>query len=274
MSSYADRGVSFNNIAFRNTLTNISEEGISFDVVGNLASNVAALDNGNIASKPGTDQIAMSGGTWSTAGTTGYVGYYACWMTGTNKGKTAKITAQSNGTLTLDTANIDYAAVTVGDRVAFGAPFMYNVVEQNHVTLKSGSGTVGIDLYGLAYNNTVKNNFATGSPTDDAIAIVALAALINSDINQSGNPGVAPTGYNTIDNNTTTGYNIVAELRNFGGAGNEFLNYGNSLTRNTIQASGAVIADYHVMATTGSVGDPGVAILNTAPGGTVLTHQT
>jgi len=218
----------------------------------------------------------MSGGTWGSAGTTAYVNYYACWVSGNaaNRGKIAKITAQSNGTLTLDITNLTWASVSAGDRVVFGAPFVNNIVDSNDVTLKSGSGTVGLSLYGMCYNNIVRNNRTTGSPTDKAAAIRALAALLASDVNHSGNAGVAPTGYNTVDNNTSVGAygTMVLDLMDFG-SGNGYLNYGDSMTRNTA-ASGTIGADYHVVATTGNVGDPGVFLSNSAPGGTSITHQT
>ena len=173
------------NVVSGNTCDGFSEEGITFDSLGNEPVDTGALDYDAIQSVSGST-VTLSSHAWPN-----YAGYYVIFMDGALQGRLDAITSVSGNSFTL--ANVPSGALA-GNHVEIAAPFMNNEVAHNTVT-----GWC-IKLYGLCFNNNVHDNTVNGAIEDESVDSLGAA-----NISVTKQPGRAPNGYNTIQNNKVSG---------------------------------------------------------------------
>jgi F5/8 type C domain len=173
------------NVVTGNTCDGFSEEGITFDSLGNEPVDTGALDYDAIQSVSGST-VTLSSHAWPN-----YAGYYVIFMDGALQGRLDAITSVSGNSFTL--ANVPSGALA-GNHVEIAAPFMNNEVAHNTVT-----GWC-IKLYGLCFNNNVHDNTVNGAIEDESVDSLGAA-----NISVTKQPGRAPNGYNTIQNNKVSG---------------------------------------------------------------------
>ena len=180
-----------NNVVSGNTCSDFSEEGITFDVLGNSAADVAALEHDTIVSVGGST-ITLSNHTWPA-----YVGYDMVFLTGALAGQTRGIVGQSGNGFIVDSAPKGAAA---GDHVVIGATFKHNLVSHNTVTAAS-SAQNSILLYGMAFDNRIEDNRVLSG----SIKVESLDNLVIAAGSATKTYGRAPCGYNTINGNVVSG---------------------------------------------------------------------
>lgn len=227
-------GTSFRNVISGNTIVNISEEGISFDVNGSTAATVAVVDRGTVASKANPSgaiyNVVVSGGTWATE-TRDYTGYYACFLSGALKGQPVKITGHLGATLTLALAASQYAILTAADQFTVGMPFIGNVISGNTVDTSARGVARGLHLYGLCYQNTVVGNTVIGTGAAKGGLQVDSITGLAQPANLSASSGLAPSEGNTVVGNTVNGDDLSIALHSYGGS---YTSSRNVVTGNTI----------------------------------------
>ena len=183
--------LSTDNVVSGNTCSGFSEEGITFDVMGNSAPDIPCLEYDTVKAVSGST-ITLSALPFPS-----YVGYDMVFLSGALNGRTRSIVGQSGSGFTLDSAP---SGVAVGDKVVIGATFKRNLVTGNTVTASS-SGWPAINLYGLCYQNLIENNHVlTG-----AIKVESTDNLDVASGSVTRTYGRAPCGYNTVRNNIVAG---------------------------------------------------------------------
>ncbi len=231
----ANRRPCTGNVISGNVVTGTSEEGISMDLVGNIAAETVVREYDTIATKPGSPTITLASANW-VAQTT-YTGslYDLVVVSATNSamvGRRFKITTHSGASFTLDITSGDYANLTVGDGVAVKLECYGNTIANNVVlpTLASDrAATSGIALWGLGIGNTIVNNIVFGQydgtglggtvngvPLNNFALIEASLNGITASDSVTGLQRRASVGLNTITNNINLGGGIGAEYRDYG----------------------------------------------------------
>lgn len=224
------------NVFAGNIVLNTSEEGISMDVVGNVAAETVIREYDTVATTPGSSVITLSSANWSAQTTyTGSV-YDLVFVTGTLAGKRYKITTHSGASFTLANVSSDYASITVGDGVSIQLSCYGNTIANNIVIpalIEGRDFSSGIVLHGTGTENTIANNIVygvdTGAGSFDNYAIreanlngiVATDAITYDGTNSTTIAATqrrAPVGLNTITNNRSIG----------GGTGVDYINYSSS----------------------------------------------
>jgi Right handed beta helix region len=179
------------NVVSRNTCSGFSQEGITFDVLGNSAMDTAALEYDTIASVDGST-VTLSSRKWPS-----YVGYDIVFLSGASAGRTRSIVGQSGNGFVLDPAP---AGATRGDQVVIGAAFKGNLVSRNTVTAAT-SDLNSILLYGMAFGNRIEDNRVRSG----SVKVESLDNLVIAAGSVTRTYGRAPSGYNTIRNNIVSG---------------------------------------------------------------------
>jgi hypothetical protein len=226
-----------NNIVSGNTVSGFSEEGISFDVKGDNPNDVATLEYDTIISVNGSS-VTLSNHTWPS-----YVGYDMVFLTGAQSGRTRSIVSQAGNSFTLSSLP---AGVTAGDKVVIGATFKNNLVSSNNVT----AGGMGILLYGMAFGNRIESN----TVVNGGIKVESIDNLEIATGSVTQTYGRAPTGYNTVINNTVTNADVSLEyyaIPTINGHANTYTTYrsygnnvyGNTASRIVANAQNAYISD-------------------------------
>ena len=179
------------NLVSGNTCSGFTQEGITFDVLGNRAADMPCLEYDTVRAVNG------SAVTLSELPFPSYVGYDMVFVSGAQNGRTRSIVRQSRNAFTLDSAP---KGVAVGDKVIIGAPFEGNVVRGNTVTA-SKSTWPAINLYGMCYQNVITNNHVlTGT--------IRVESTDNLDVatgSATKTYGRAPCGFNTVKGNVVAG---------------------------------------------------------------------
>jgi hypothetical protein len=179
------------NVITGNTCSGFSEEGITFDVVGDSATDAAALEYDRV-SVVGSSTVTLSPLSFPS-----YVGYDLIFLSGALRGQTRSIVSQTGATFSLSGS---LAGAAVNDEVVIGATFKRNLVSGNTVR-SSGSNWPAILLYGMAFGNRVEGNTVrTGGIKVESIDNLAVATG-----SATRTHGRAPSGYNTVRNNTVGG---------------------------------------------------------------------
>jgi parallel beta-helix repeat protein len=182
------------NVVKGNTVSGSSEEGISFDINGDSSEGEAPLEYDTVKSVNGSTI------TLSSLAFPSYVGYDLAFISGNLAGHTYSISGQSRETFTLKSLT---SGAAVGDKVVIGATFKRNIVDSNTV---SSYGT-GILLYGMAFGNIIENN----TVNNQKIKVSSLDNLAVATGSATRTYGRAPSGYNTIINNTVNSGDISLE---------------------------------------------------------------
>jgi hypothetical protein len=211
------------NVVSGNTCLDFSEEGITFDVLGNSAADVAALEYDTIVSVGGST-VTLSSHTWPS-----YAGYDVVFLSGALAGRTRSIVGQSGNGFVVDSAPTGAAP---GDQVVIGAAFKNNLVSENTVTA-AASDQNSILLYGMAFGNRIDNNRILSG----GIKVESLDNLIPASGSVTGTYGRAPCGYNTIKNNVVSGavsleYYAIPDMNGHANAYPAYTSHGNNVVGN------------------------------------------
>jgi hypothetical protein len=183
-----------NNVVSGNRCNGASEEGITFDTMGNHAGDSAALEYDRVR------RVSRSTITLSSVAFGRYVGYDMVFLNGALRGHTRRIVRQSGSKFVLD-SRVPHMAANNG--VVIGATFKHNQVTGNTVS----AGTVGILLYGMAFGNSIRSNVVDRS----GIKVESIDNLIVADGSATGTYGRAPCGYNMVKDNIVTRGSISLE---------------------------------------------------------------
>ena len=182
-----------------NTILNILEESVSFDVNGNSGANMGTIDQFVLDSTSGT---AASSPKFivprpADLGNPNYLTrLYLMFITGALRGRLFAITANdeptpgvtvgftiANNAMTAD----EFASVTNTDVVTIGYPALDCFVENNYI---ESDGESGISLYGSCYNIKVRNNILS-LPSGFCVRVTAVI-------------GIGPSTSDSANRNTTT----------------------------------------------------------------------
>jgi hypothetical protein len=215
------------NLVADNTCSGFSEEGITFDVLGNRAVDTAALEYDTIVSVNGST-ITLSDHTWPS-----YAGYDMVFLSGTLAGRTRSIVRQSGNGFVLDAAP---AGASAGDEVVIGAAFQRNLVTANTVTA-AASDQNAILLYGMAVGNRIENNRVLSGN----IKVESLDNLVKAAGSVTGTYGRAPCEYNTVKNNVVSGdvtleYYAIPDTNGHANTYPAYTSYGNNVIGNRCAA--------------------------------------
>ena len=226
----ANRRPCTNNNVSSNIVLNTSEEGISFDVVGNVAAETVLREYDTVASKPGGDVINLTSANWIAQTT--YTGslYDAVFTSGTLAGQRFKITTHLGAAFTLSGLSSVYASVTVGDGVSIQLSCYGNTIANNIVIPKLTSTrahTSGIALHGTGVDTNIINNIVYGENdgvgagesgyTYFAIREASLNSITATD-SITGNARRGPVGLNQVIGNRNLGGGIGSDYKNYGGS--------------------------------------------------------
>jgi hypothetical protein len=212
------------NVVSGNRCSGASEEGITFDTMGNRPADSAAFEYDRIRRVSGST-VTLS----PVAFRRRYVGYDMVFLSGSLRGHTRRIVKQTGSRFVLD------ARVPRGvahSSVVIGATFKRNQVTGNTVV---SAGTVGILLYGMAFGNTIQANVVDRG----GIKVESIDNLVAADGSATRTYGRAPSGYNTVKGNTVSQGNISLEyyaIPNIDGHANTYSPYvsvGNNVIDNT-----------------------------------------
>ena len=183
------------NVVSGNRCSGASEEGITFDTMGSSAQDSAALEFDRIR-HVGRSAVTLS----SVAFKQRYAGYDMVFLGGPLRGHTCRIVRQSGSRFVLD-GRVPRSVVNSG--VVIGATFKHNQVTGNTVS----GGTVGILLYGMAFGNSVQGNVVARG----GIKVESVDNLVVANGSATGANGRAPSGYNTVKDNTVNQGDISLE---------------------------------------------------------------
>jgi hypothetical protein len=211
-----------------NTIRNISEESISFDVRGNIADDMATRERSTVARKTasgGFNFIHLSHTElWNS--NKPYIGACMCFFTGKLKGQVFEILdygspspdVRFNMRITADVMS----EVEAGDVVIIGAPFTNNIIQGNNIVMPHGPLTTGIFLYGLCYYNLVDSNIVRCLSSDSGKPGIRVRSLggLNKTNSLTNPPGGrdAPSENNTLSNNLLINCDEVSDYYGYGSA--------------------------------------------------------
>ena len=141
-----------NNI-FNNTISDIEEEGISFDVYGNVDNKCTTYLYATVNARLEFSQLRLQLNKTMTPNI--YAGTYAYFLNGTRKGKLMYINDNTDSFLQLDDKDWETWSQIVDCDIIVCTPFILNKVYSN--TLKNVKLT-GIHLYGNCFDTVVEKN--------------------------------------------------------------------------------------------------------------------
>jgi hypothetical protein len=210
------------NVVKGNTCSGFSEEGITFDVLGNQAADVSTFEDARVASVAG-QTVSLSSAAYPS-----YVGYDMVFVSGAMAGHTRTIVAQSGSSFTLDGP----VSAAPNDEVVIGAPFKNNVVANN--TVSAAGSNNAILLYGMAFGNTIENNrVLVGN-----LKVESLDNIVPATGSATRSYGRAPCGYNTVQSNTVAGdisleYYAIPTINGHANSYPAYTSYGNNVIANS-----------------------------------------
>jgi hypothetical protein len=232
---------------YNNTCSDFSEEGITFDVIGNAAADVATLEVADISSVgSGAITLPQQASAYATL-----TGYKMCFLTGTLAGRTRAISSQSGTKKEVFALSGDLTGAQANDTVVIGGTFQNVYIHDNHVT-GANSGSASIKLYGMAFGCRIESNHVILG----TIYQTSIDNCIAADISKTGRGGRALCGYNNIKNNTLDDGDITLEywLAPDGpdDANAAYTSKGTNVMNNTV--GGVVNADYQWFYASGNSG--------------------
>jgi hypothetical protein len=250
-------GAVANNKITNNTFKNVSEEAISFDLAGSIATAMNVRETTTVDSKaeaPTYYQLDLSnqGGSWTPIGT-GYSGCYLMWVTGENTGAVHESYFANNGSFLFyknqrsGMSSTAYANVSVSNMCAIGVPFIHNIIDSNTIEYSVATSVTAIApgniaLYNLCYYNVVTNNSIYNTADRPMTAPTGIYIRSSQGFNPSPNyvtsasPFCAtPSHGNLVQGNTVNGVDVYADFRNYVTPDTPtYTLYGNRFYNNTI----------------------------------------
>lgn len=226
--SVTDKFAMNRNIITDNHVSNISEEGISFDFQGNNATDTGSIMNGTVTSVSGTQLIPnFSLSTHSNE----YINAYVIFLSGALKGKPYKVdTMGSGGTAYINMVEYIGGAKS-GDKFVIMVGQIGNIISNNVVRYCQ----TGIDLYGSSYESVVIGNraeYCEGA----GVRVLQLYGL-------TGNGYYGLSMNNVIEANNVTGCDIRVMQVTFGNSPIDVLPIGNKIVNNIVN-DGAIYYNY------------------------------
>ena len=152
-ASIAKKIPTIGNNIFNNTISDIEEEGISFDVYGNVANKCSSYLYATVTARLEFSQLRLQLNKTMTPNI--YAGTYAYFLNGTRKGKLMYINDNTDSFLQLDDKEWETWSQIVDCDIIVCTPFILNKVYSN--TLKNVKLT-GIHLYGNCFDTVVEKN--------------------------------------------------------------------------------------------------------------------
>ena len=152
-SSIAKKIPTIGNNIFNNTISDIEEEGISFDVYGNVNNKCSSYLYATVTARLEFSQLRLQLNKTMTPNI--YAGTYAYFLNGTRKGKLMYINDNTDSFLQLDDKDWETWSKIVDCDIIVCTPFILNKVYSN--TLKNVKLT-GIHLYGNCFDTLVEKN--------------------------------------------------------------------------------------------------------------------
>lgn len=223
-----------NNVIENNVISNITEEGISFDLYGDDAPSCSVREYDTVASAPGSSRVILSSVNWTNQTT--YTGSYyeMSFITGALAGKHYLITTESGPTFTLSIPGSNYAQLRPGDGAVISTMASNNIIAHNVVW----NAKDGIPLYGWGYDTQIYNNIVTAaSPTGYAIEFEPLNGITGTNFfadSVTDLPRRAPSDGNTASyNNVPLGIVSTNRYITFDAALPVFTPVNNSITNTT-----------------------------------------
>jgi len=221
------------NEVYGNTVSGYSEEGITFDVIGNTDSDVAAIEYDAITAVD-TNEVTLSSPASAFAN---LVGYDMVFLDGTLQGNHRKIVAQSG--LKNNTFTLDSAGAQVGDLVVVGATIKRNKIHHNTVTAP-GHTNSAILLYGMCFENEIYSNIIPRG----IVKVESLDNTVVADISVVGAEGRCPCGYNLVQNNALADGNLILEYYHLAPPNYAvFQSKGNNVIGNSVVAGHLIVAN-------------------------------
>jgi len=246
-------------------IRNPSEEFISFDCNGADPDNCTMRERALVLSKTSDANfyyVTLNAPAGSWAGSSGvFVGAYMCFVDGALAGGCYEIYSNSNsgqfafrrGTATGDQQMraAAYAAITAGDLVVIGSPFLGCSVDG--VSMQGASGgdgyMNGVLFYGGVFGSTIGNVRADfrRTLTADYARGVTLSSLsgvngAGSYVSGGGSQRLAPVMNNVVDRARLIGCDLALEPTIFGGADSPIMT-GNRTSLNTGIGSARICVD-------------------------------
>jgi hypothetical protein len=246
-------------------IRNPTEEFISFDCNGASATDCTMRERAQVASKTSDANfyyITLNAPAGSWAGSSGvFVGAYMCFVDGNVAGGCYEIYSNSNagefafrrGTATGDQqmSAAAYAAITVGDLVVVGSPFLG--VKVDGVTMQGATGADnymnGVLFYGGVFGaraTNIKANFRRTLAADYArgVTFSALSGINSSGSYVSGttNGRLAPVMNCVVEEGVLDGCDLALEPTLFGGADSPEMR-GTRTSNNTINGGQRICVD-------------------------------
>lgn len=215
-ASIAKKIPTIGNNIFNNTISDIEEEGISFDVYGNVDNKCTSYLYATVTARLEFSQLRLQLNKTMTPNI--YAGTYAYFLNGTRKGKLMYINDNTDSFLQLDDKDWETWSQIVNCDIIVCTPFILNKVYSN--TLKNVKLT-GIHLYGNCFDTVVEKN-----------------NLYNCNIKMSNLSGLitdrkAICSNNNIKENMIINSKIESEQLTWGD--NATINgYNNNVTNNTV----------------------------------------
>lgn len=222
-------GIPSDNVISGNSVSNFSEEGISFDIHGNSTDGCGARESDSILSVE-ADGINLTHIAWNNAGND-YTGYDIVFISGNSSGKERTILKRKGNFFSIDMNGLKPSP---GDAVVIGSCPKRNIIREN--TVDGPDSLNSILLYGLCSKNLIENN----TIVHGHVRILSIDGLIVTADSVTGTPGRAPSNYNSIRNNIVSEGDIVLEYYNFR-SGTPYRSVGNNIIKNRI--NGKIMAN-------------------------------
>ena len=205
------------NVVTGNLYSGASEEGISFDVMGNSPWN-GLFEYDALTAVEG-QTVVLSERAFPT-----YIGYDVVFVDGGLAGRTRTITAQSGNRFTLAGS---VAGAAPGDHVTVAAVYKHNYVAYN-----TGSAAyTALLLYGNCFGNTLEHNTVTGDNKIRVSSVNHLTPAAGSATLAGTTSARAPSGFNTIRDNSA-GQRIHLDYQGWNGREPIYSSWGDNVMGN------------------------------------------
>lgn len=225
------------NIVTGNVYSGASEEGISFDVMGNSRMN--GLFEYDALTNVDGQTVSLSSRAFPS-----YVGYDIVFVDGTLAGRTRTITAQSGNVFTLSGS---LAGVSPGDHVTVAAVYKHNYVAYNTGT----SASTALLLYGNCFGNTLEHNTVAGDNKIRVSSVNHLTPAAGSATLAGTTSARAPSGFNTLRANSAD-QRVQLVYYSWSGTEPTYVSVGNNVIGNTTPVVNANFQRAHISSNSGT----------------------
>jgi hypothetical protein len=253
-----------------------SEEGITFDVRGNEASNIGCVEADAVASvdsSGGTNRVVLDAAGWSASPELAYYQYWMTFLSGALAGRSYRIDGHPEASARFDfpdteLTDADHGLIAPGDLVSIGVPALSNVITGNTVDCAASEseaadyGGAGIAHWG----NVLFSAIAGNTVIDGEIVLRSLEGLAKPSPSYSDALGKAPVMHCAVSGNTVDRGNIRFGYKGYGDFTDNpsYQSIGCAATGNVV-SGGSIIADAHQVIASGNV----ATSFETANGGAI-----